>query len=62
MEMSLPQSSLTQGGTPFALKDDTTAIIAPEARRTYDHIIHFRVGNFPLRGLTGPFSILMLMS
>ncbi|KAL8777842.1 MAG: hypothetical protein Q9213_007686 [Squamulea squamosa] len=52
MDSTLPQTSFTQGGIPFTLKDGTTDIIAPEARRTYDHIIHFRIGNFPVQGLT----------
>lgn len=53
MESTFPQSSLAQGGMPFTLKDGTTDIIAPEARRNYDHIIQTRIGNFPLQGLTG---------
>lgn len=44
---------LARGIVPFAFRDGTTGIIAPEARRAYDHIIHFRVGNFPSSGLTG---------
>lgn len=53
MESTFSQRSLTQGGIPFTLKDGTTGIIAPEARRTYDHIIQTRIGRFPLQGLTG---------
>ncbi|KAL8992106.1 MAG: hypothetical protein Q9169_007368, partial [Polycauliona sp. 2 TL-2023] len=41
------------GGIPFTLKDGITGIISPEARRTCDHIVQTRIGNFPLQGLTG---------
>ena len=53
MVPTFAQSSLTQGGVPFALKDGSNGIIAPEARRTYDHIVHTAVGIFPSKGLTG---------
>ncbi len=53
MESTFSQRSLEQGGIPFTLKDGTTSVIAPEARRTYDHIVQTRIGNFPLQGLTG---------
>ncbi|KAL8669821.1 MAG: hypothetical protein Q9168_005612 [Polycauliona sp. 1 TL-2023] len=48
----MAQSSLAKGGIPFALNDGTTGIIDPESRRTYDHIIQTKIGNFPLQGLT----------
>ena len=54
MESTFHQSSLAQGGMAFSLKDGTAGVIAPEARRNYDHIIQTRIGNFPLQGLTGP--------
>ena len=39
----------------FILKNGTPGIIAPEARRTYDHIIRLIIGEFPLLGLKGQF-------
>ena len=47
------QSLLFGGTLSFALTNGDTGIIAPEERRTYDHIIHSNVGAFPAAGLTG---------
>ena len=53
MAMTTSQNLLANGVVSFTLKDSTTEIIAPEALRTYDHIIRSRIGNFPSNGLTG---------
>ncbi|KAL9127852.1 MAG: hypothetical protein Q9217_003343 [Psora testacea] len=60
MGSTVHETSLAGGVVPFALKDGTTGIIAPEARRIYDHIIHFRIGNFPSNGLTDTQASLIL--
>ncbi|KAL9104386.1 MAG: hypothetical protein Q9163_000644 [Psora crenata] len=52
MASTVPQNLLAVGVIQFAFRDGTTGSIAPEARRIYDHIIGFRIGNFPSNGLT----------
>ena len=50
---STSQSALVGGVLPFALENGTTGVIAPEERRTFDHIIYVNIGDFPTHGLTG---------